>query len=209
MLQVLIKQGFGMRKLQYLFSLFLLLASHSIFAEPHKSIDMRKLSDEDGVEREISFCAKPSIDTTKNLPGHMFVAFSTLNGKVRSYSALGHSTTATPKDALLTYGGLFPSVTGYLKEELYADSKDRCLVAKVNKKDYEKAYSVAHPALPPGFPALGKNDVTLLAYKLGANDCMSYMISVANTLKTNGLKVPDRKATELPMEYVRRLIDSN
>jgi hypothetical protein len=47
------------------------------------------------------------------------------------------------------------------------------------------------------------------AYKLGSQDCMNFLISVAQTLKSRGLKVPDRGATERPTAYVKRLIDAN
>ena len=38
---------------------------------------------------------------------------------------------------------------------------------------------------------------------------MNFAIDVAKIFATKGLKVPVRGATELPLRYVRRLIDEN
>lgn len=43
--------------------------------------------------------------------------------------------------------------------------------------------------------------------KITQNDCMTFMSSVAASLK--GVHVPTRGVTELPLAYLRRLIDSN
>jgi hypothetical protein len=42
-----------------------------------------------------------------------------------------------------------------------------------------------------------------------AEDCMTFMIAVANTLSRKGVVVPARRTTELPMDYMRRFVDAN
>jgi hypothetical protein len=180
------------------------------FAEPHKVVDFRNKSDADGVVREISFCGRPSPDTLKKLPGHAFVAFSSIepSGK-REYLAIGHTTKAPPINALLTYIGIINSVPGFLAEEKYTASKEECLVVGVNKDKFNKAISLAKSPLDNFFPNLNDRPPLLLSYKLGDADCMSFMISVARLFEPDGLNIPPRAATELPLIYIRRFIDSN
>jgi len=100
--------------------------------------------------------------------------------------------------------GWMPSVPGYLSEELYTSIKERCLVALVNKKTFDDSWAVAHPFF--NVPALSA--ITFSGeYRLGVNDCMTFMINVSKALK--GVVVPNRGATEPPQAFLRRLIDSN
>lgn len=183
-----------------------LLLPASAFAGPHRVVDLRNQSDASG-EYEISFCARPS-PAAGGLPGHAFVAFSHLPASgARAFTALGHTTHAGPVRALLSYGGSF-SAPGVLQEERYTAVKEACLVVKVNQPDYERALSSSQPVLTKLGLATGQRPV-LLAYSLGAQDCMGYMMTVARGLRAPGLTVPPRGKTELPLHYLRRFIDAN
>jgi hypothetical protein len=197
-----------MSLIKYLSLPFLILACYTASAGPHKVIDLKNYSDADGIEREISFCARPSPGGS-NLPGHAFVAFSTVTpNKGRSYQAVGHTTSAGPATTLLTYFKIFPNVSGHLAEERYTDAKEKCLVVKVNKPDYEEAYSAARTPWAQSVPELTNPPTLLLAYRLGDDDCMSFMTGVAS--KFGGrLKLPKRGAVELPLPYLRRFIEAN
>jgi hypothetical protein len=179
-------------------------------AAPHRVIDLKRQTDTDGIDREISFCTRPSPDILKNLPGHAFVAFSTLtlDGK-RSYTAIGHTTSATPVEAVLTYVGLISSVSGHLEEEKYISAKERCLVVRVNKQKFDAAFALTKSPLDQLIPDPKDRPPVLLAYKLGASDCMNFMIMVAKLFQSDGLNIPERDSTELPLPYLRKMIDAN
>lgn len=188
------------------FGLVCIVFSGVSYAAPHKVINLKLKTDIDGQEREVSICARPSPGSS-SLPGHMFVAFSSVNpeGK-RSYTALGHTTSATPSKALLSYTKLIEGVAGQIKEEIYSDAKEKCLVIMVNKDAYERALSIAKPSIDKFID--DKSGPLTLSYKLGEQDCMTLAVNTAKAI-SNQIKVPERGSTELPMQYVRRLIDSN
>jgi hypothetical protein len=172
-------------------------------AQPQRTIDLRTRTDA-RVTHEVSFCARPSPGPS-NLPGHAFVAFSTLeaNGQ-RTYKAVGHTSVAPLANTIVTYVGGKP-VSGILKEELYTDALQRCLVAKVDAEAYARAEALTADPLKK-FGISGDGPVTL-AYRLGSEDCVGFMTSAMRALGS-GLKVPARGATELPLDYLRRVIDS-
>lgn len=187
-----------------------LMPLHAV-AGPHATKDLRNSTDADGGDREISICARPSPDTAKNLPGHVFVAYSLRQKSgARLYLAVGHTTFAPPARTLITYFGAAP-VSGHLQEELYTSSKEECLVLKVNEADFNRAYQLSRPFLPPGnFTPDPRNwSPVLLAYTLGENDCMGFATGVARSFESRGLTVPQRGSTELPLQYVRRMIQAN
>jgi hypothetical protein len=194
-------------RLVYVAGAIALLSSTSVHAGPHKKLDLRVKSDPDGLEREVLICARPS--GTASIPGHMFVAFSTrsVSSGQRTYYTVGHTSNAPLPQTLLTYTGLIPNVSGHLAEERYTNAQERCLVLAVNRGDYDRAFALAHPSIESIIGNKTPSGPLLLAYTLGANDCMELAIATAKTFK--GVTVPDRQATELPMNYVRRLIDSN
>lgn len=183
----------------------------STYAGSHKEIDLKTSSDADGGERQVSICARPSPGA--GVPGHMFVALSEkLPNKERSYLAIGHTTAATPVAAVLSYNGILGTVNGYLGEEKYTASQEQCLVLNVNRDAYAQTMAMLQPDLskliPGVFPPTPKHPI-LLAYSLGASDCMALAIGVATNFQQKGVAVPKRESTELPMTYVRRMIDAN
>lgn len=173
-------------------------------AAPHAVKDLRTSTDADGIAREISFCARPTPGSP--VPGHAFVAFSTLDKGSRQFTTVGHTTLASKVDAILTYTAILPSVPGLLSEEHYTSVKEKCLVLKVNKDAYEAAMAAAQPALSRLFPS--GNKPLLLAYTLGSNDCLGFMIGVARSFGAK-VKIPVRGSTELPLAYLRNFIDTN
>lgn len=180
-------------------------------AGPHKELDLKKFSDDDGGERQVSICARPSPGI--GVPGHMFVALSEkLPIRERTYLALGHTTTATPLMAVLSYKGFLGTVDGYIGEEKYTSSKERCLVINVNRVGFAQAMSLVKPDISkvlPGASLPSLEHPVLLAYSLGDSDCMALAINVARVFQNGGVNVPERKTGELPMNFVRRLIDTN
>lgn len=171
-------------------------------AGPHKEIDLRTMSDATG-EYDISLCARPS--PSGPVPGHAFVIYSHKPpGKDRKILSLGFTTSSGPAQAALSYKGWLTKADGYLGEERYTSLNEQCLVAHVDKSVFDQAWGLAHPlATIPGLADLRWTG----AYTLAQNDCLTFMSKVADSLK--GVKVPERGATELPLAYLRRLIDSN
>ena len=190
-------------------ALVVALASGSSLAAAHREIDVGAQSQPDGMTYQVSLCARPSVDTPKNKPGHAFVGFSRSRpGGERTYTALGHTTFAGTAAALLSYQGYLGSVPGYISAERYSHVNERCLVINTSKELYERAWRIA-----AGYKAILEAEFEpgegiSLDYSLGADDCMAFANSVAIVFAP-AVKIPSRGATELPMDYVRRLIDSN
>jgi hypothetical protein len=179
-----------------------------------QQIDLRIRSDHTGDQYEVGFCGRPSPPGEKiphTLPGHAFVMFShwSTSGK-RTFLSIGHTISPGTSRVEAAWSFFGSPVSGYLSEERYTSVRQKCLTAKVNKREYDMAYSLTKSPLEK----LGlylKGSPVLEAYTLGANDCLSFIIDVAKTLQAAGLslKVPGREKTELPLTYIQRLIDMN
>jgi hypothetical protein len=183
----------------------LTLGAVTATAGPHRVIDLRTRTDP--AEYEIGLCARPSPDTALNLPGHAFVSFSSkLAGQPRHYVAVGHTTNANLGRVLLSYLKPLGSVPGHLAEEVYTSTKEQCLVAKVNKEAFNKAMDLTRDPLSK-LGVLTSTDEVRIAYSLGAQDCMTFMTAVARTI--GGVKIPPRLETDLPLPYLRKLIEQN
>jgi hypothetical protein len=185
----------------------LLLAVAGASASPviAKTLDLRKQTDADGGSREISFCARPSSE--KPVPGHAFIAFSetTREGK-RTFRAIGH-TAFSVSEALVSYTGLV-TATGALVDEKYTSLRQRCLTLQVNKADYDRSYRLAMQPLKSIGIVFDESRPILKAYSLAAEDCVGFMMQQA-ILFVPRINVPVRRNGELPLNYVRRLIDEN
>jgi hypothetical protein len=83
----------------------------------------------------------------------------------------------------------------------------QCLIVQVNKEDYDSLFELTRGPLEK--LGIEGNGLVLVAYRLGAEDCVSFVIAIANGLGRRGLKVPKRRFLERPLAYVRRLIDEN
>lgn len=171
-------------------------------AAPHKQIDLRNQSDASG-EYSISLCARPSPGPA-GLPGHAFVAYSFLpaSGQNRQFLAVGFTTDAAVK-GLLSFNAALAEPPGYLGEELFTHVKEKCLVLLVNKAGFDRAYAKLTVQVP-GFGNLKY----LAVYRLTQNDCVTFMTGVASLFAPQ-VKVPPRKATDLPLDYLRKVIDAN
>lgn len=170
-----------------------------------KSIDLRARTDADGLVREISYCARPSPDGPKHLPGHAYLVFGVEGGGRFRFRAIGH-TTSDVGPAIVSFTGLLKA-QGAVVDEVYTAAKQMCLTTRVNRDAFEAAYSDAgNPLAALGFD---RDAPYVLAYSLGAEDCVGFMLRVARRFQANGLKVPARQALELPLAYLRRLVDAN
>ncbi|HEX5752243.1 MAG TPA: hypothetical protein VFZ09_38880 [Archangium sp.] len=192
-------------------STFSILALVAVSAAPHKTLALTKASEPDGTEYSLSFCARPSPSAALNLPGHAFVGYSMKPRKgARRYLAVGHTTYAPPGAVLLTYLGLRPSVEGSIEEELFTATQEHCLVLLVSKAAYDQAIAAAADVVSGGLPSFTEQRRTILRYTLGAQDCMSFMLGVLKPFAGDrGVRIPARGPTELPLPYLRRLIDAN
>lgn len=174
-----------------------------------KDVDLRTMSEASGVY-DVAFCARPSPDQSGK-PGHAFVAFShkPLDAD-RDFLAIGLTVTAgvTPTSAILSWFYWGSPVSGRLKEERYTDIRQKCLNVGVDKQDYDRARALTDDPLQK----LGVTQapgIVFETYKLGEEDCMTFLTAVARKLEAKGLKVPQRGNTELPMHFVLRFIDAN
>ena len=168
--------------------------------------DLRTKTDAAGVT-EISFCARPSPNSF-GFPGHAFVAFSDQSAG-GSFRSVGH--TVAPETgaaaALFTYFG-GGSVAGQQVEERYSHLKQDCLTLQVDREVYQKSISAARPTLTVlGIPDQAAASVE--RYSLSGNDCMDFIMRVAQPLKPAGLSIPPRGATDTPLDYIRKLTAAN
>jgi hypothetical protein len=164
---------------------------------------------------QIGFCARPSPDSVKGWPGHAFVSFSRQKptGEIE-FTAIGHTVTAGVSPAQAAWS-LFgppsgPPVSGVLKEELYLYSAalQNCLLVKVDREDYERAFELSKSPLQK-LSLVRDAGLVLEAYKLGSEDCVNWMTSVAMTLRRKGIVVPARGAADIPMGYMQKFIAAN
>jgi hypothetical protein len=199
-----------MRIAMWIGGLFIGLIYLPAIAGPHQVVDLRNQSDADGLEREISLCARPSPvpPSIAGLPGHAFVAFAQSNGDNWSYDAIGHTTSTLAPMTILTYTGLIPSVPGYLGNENYTSTKEECLVFQVNKQAYDVALSYVKSPLDQLLAPDAPRPPILLAYSLAGDDCITYATQVINSILPPDKPLPARGALELPETYVRRVIDT-
>jgi hypothetical protein len=157
--------------------------------------------------REISLCARPSPDKP-GLPGHAFVAFAqTQRSGERTFRAIGH-TVFSAGGALVSFGGLIPT-TGALVDEKYTAIKQECLTLQVNKSDYEAAYVAATQPLSRIGVKFDESKPIQQTYALAAADCMTFVITIAQRFTAKGVTIPARAATDLPLPYMRKVIDAN
>jgi hypothetical protein len=173
-----------------------------------KNIDLATKSDFSGTF-EIGFCAGESPDVPLKIPGHAFVSFSHKDRQGnRSFLAIGHTKSQgiAPIEAVWSYFG--SPVHGFLKEEVYSSRMQVCLMVNVDKSDYEAAFALSKSPLRNMGVAMPADPV-FEAYKLGAEDCVSFVTSVAAILRPRGLKIPKRGVTELPLQYIRRMVEAN
>lgn len=171
-----------------------------------KNLDLRNKTDYDGGSREISLCARPSPDKP-GLPGHAFIAFSetTKDGR-RTFRAIGH-TVFSIGEALLSYAGPV-TAAGALVDEKYTSIKQQCLTLQVNKADFERSYGLAAQPLKAIGIVFDETKPIQKTYSLAAEDCVGFLITQAQLFDPK-VVVPSRNSSELPLNYVRRLIDAN
>jgi hypothetical protein len=182
------------------------LAAQGAIAAPHRVLDLRNQTDATG-EFSVSLCARPSPGPA-GIPGHAFVAYSYLpaSGGRRQFLALGFTTAASPVQGLLSFSSLLAEPEGFLGEEKFSHVKEQCLVLLVNKAEFDRAYAVA---LPYGAVPAFKDVRYAARYSLASNDCVTFAVRVAQLFAAGGLKVPERKLTDTPAAYLRRLVDAN
>lgn len=172
-----------------------------------KTIDLSNMTDATGLYN-IAFCARSSPDPSGK-PGHAFVSYShqTPSGD-RDFVSIGHTVSAGTSVGSGIWSYFSHPIPGLLKEEMYTSIKQNCLDVVVNKSDYQAAWALAQdPLHKMGLTA--QEGTVFQGYKLGAEDCITFLMAVAQTLKPRGLKVPARGNTELPLAYIARFIAAN
>jgi hypothetical protein len=173
-----------------------------------KDIDLSTRSDPDG-SFQIGFCARPSPDTFKGWPGHAFVSYTHRKprGEIQ-FTAIGHTVTAGVSPVRAAWSLFGSSVSGLLKEEVYSATLQNCLLVKVDRENYERAFELTKSPLQK-LGIVRDASPVFETYKLGAEDCVSWMTAVALTLRSKGIVVPTRGNTDIPMSYMQKFIAAN
>lgn len=187
----------------YLAACLCIVAASNVDA---KTIDLSTMT-EIGGPYEISFCERPS-PSSSGFPGHAFVALSEGAGNNRKFVSLGLTVQSGvgTVDAALSYFGV--NVGGIVKEEQYSHIRQECLNVKVNSDAYRRAYDETQSALNLAGTIPG-GLARFESYRLGSNDCITFVNTVATVLIPTGLRVPERQASDLPIDFIEKIRNLN
>jgi hypothetical protein len=181
------------------------LAGAGSVCAQQRELDLRKVA---GEEHVVAFCGRPSPDSAAAVPAHAFLAFSHKTGAGdREYLAVGTVSGVQPK-ALLGFSTAIAPVPARLSEPNYAALQQRCLSLLVDRADYQRSMRLARRSLEAMASSAPAQPVAV-AYGLPAEECVKLFVNVANGFAERGVKVPERRDAELPLSYLRRLIDQN
>jgi len=161
-----------------------------------------------GARYSIAICARPSPDSASGIPAHAFAVWREVNeGGERVSMALGYA----PNDGLKALIGPSTSgapVAGQPSQGPSAEAVRSCIELLVNKRDFTTAANVARaPFKRVGATQADAEPTTV--YSVAQEDASTSIAEVATRFSNRGLYVPGRRAGELPLAYVRRLIDAN
>jgi len=181
--------------------LFLVAAS----AQAH-TFDFRKRADADA-RYSIAICARPSPDSAGGIPAHAFLVWREAgeHGE-RVTKAVGYAANEGLKVVMVapnpeTTSSPLPQGTSVFAERL-------CLELLVDKREFAAAGNLAEPF----FKRVGSAETepaSAAVQGLGQEEASKFITEVAVRFSTRGLYVPARRPGELPLAYVRRLIDAN
>ena len=168
--------------------------------------DFRTQSDADA-RYSIAICARPSPDSASGVPPHAYVVWREANDQGERVSrAVGYA----PNEGLKALIGPSTSVgTGVGQPSRGAAPGVRpCLELLVNKREFAAAESIARATVKRD-SATQTGPEAITVYNLAQEDASGIIAEIATRFSNRGLYVPGRRAGELPLAYVRRLIDAN
>jgi hypothetical protein len=181
--------------------LFLLAAS----AQAH-TFDFRTRPDADA-RYSIAICARPSPDSAGGIPAHAFLVWREMDEhREHVTKAVGYAANeglkvvmASPNSG--TSSSPLPQGTSVFAVRL-------CLELLVDKREFAAAGNLAQPF----FKRVGSAETepaSVTVHGLGQEEASKFIAEVAVRFSARGLYVPARRPGELPLAYVRRLIDVN
>jgi len=181
--------------------LFLLAAS----AQAH-TFDFRTRADP-AVRYTLAICARPSPDSAGGIPAHAFLVWREAgeHGE-RVTKAVGYAANEGLKVVMVAPN---PEATSSpLPQGTSVFAERRCLELLVDKREFAAAGNLAEPF----FKRVGSAETepaSVTVQGLGQEEASKFITEVAVRFSTRGLYVPARRPGELPLAYVRRLIDAN
>jgi hypothetical protein len=169
--------------------------------------DFRTQPDADA-RYSIAICARPSPDSASGIPPHAFAVWREVNdGGERVSMAVGYA----PNDGLKALIGSSTNgspVASQSSQGASAGGVRSCIELLVNKREFATAANVARAPFKRVGTAQAEAEPTAV-YSVAQEDASTSIAEVATRFSNRGLYVPGRRAGELPLAYVRRLIDAN
>ena len=169
--------------------------------------DFRTQPDAD-VRYSIAICARPSPDSASGIPAHAFAVWREVNdGGERVSMALGYA----PNDglkALIAASSSGSPVASQSSQSASPGGARSCIELLVNKREFATAANVARAPFKRVVASQAETELTPV-YSVAQEDAFTSIAEVATRFSARGLYVPHRRAGELPLAYVRRLIDAN
>ena len=156
----------------------------------------------------LSFCARPSPDSGLAIPSHAFVSWSQVPaaGK-RGYKAVGTVSGLQPK-ALVGFSRSITPVPMELTQGDYVSLVERCLNLLVSKTDYQRALKLGQSSLAQIASTIPSQSVSAV-YSLPPEDCLTMFVEVMKLFGNKGIALPPRRPSEMPLAYMRRLVEQN
>ena len=156
----------------------------------------------------IAICARPSPDSTSGTPAHAFAVWREVNdGGERVSMAVGYASNDGLK-ALIGSATNGTPIARPSSEEASAGGVRSCIELLVNKREFAIAANVARAPFNRVGAAQSDGPSTAV-YSVAQEDASTSIAEVATRFSDRGLYVPRRRTGELPLAYVRRLIDAN
>jgi len=182
--------------------LFLLAAA----AQAH-TFDFRTRADADA-RYSIAICARPSPDSAGGIPAHAFLVWrETGEHGEHVTKAVGYAANERLK-AVMASAASSAINSSQLTQGTSVPAVRSCLELLVDKREFAAAGNLAEPF----FKRVGSAETepaSATVQGLGQEEASKFITEVAVRFSTRGLYVPARRPGELPLAYVRRLIDAN
>jgi hypothetical protein len=186
--------------------LSLLLFWPVVSAQAH-TFDFRTRPDPD-VRYTLAICARPSPDSAGGIPAHAFLVWREAgeHGE-RVTKAVGYAANEGLKAVMASVASSMTN-SSQLTQGTSIPAVRLCLELLVDKREFAAAENLTRPFFKH-VGSLETEPTSAVVRSLGQEEASGLIAEIAVRFSNRGLYVPARRPGELPLAYVRRLIDAN